>query len=85
MVHVLKAWDVFMADIASGKKTFEVRRNDRNYEHGDILILQGFDMESKKYTGKSIEAEITYMLIGGIFGIDTDYCVMSIKVRNYNF
>jgi len=85
MVHVLKTWDEFMLDIATGKKSFEVRNNDRNYSEGDILILQGFDKENKKYTNKSLEAEVIYILYGGVFGIEEGYCVMGIKVRNYNF
>jgi hypothetical protein len=84
-VHVIKTWDECMMDIATHKKTFEVRKNDRGYDVGDILLMQGFDKEKKKYTSKSLEAEVTYILHGGQFGIQEGYCVMGIKVRNYNF
>lgn len=85
MTHVLKTQDEFMTDIATGKKSFEVRINDRNYDEGDILILEGFIKEDKKYTGKCLEAEVIYILHGGVFGIEEGFCVMGIKVRNYNF
>lgn len=84
-VHVLKTWDEFMQDIALRNKTFEVRKNDRNYEVGDILILQGFDKDKKAYTDKQITAKVTYILHGGQFGVEEGYCVMGIVVLNYNF
>lgn len=84
-IHTIKTWDEYMMDIASGKKTFEVRKNDRNYEVEDKLILQGFDNTNKKYTGKWIIADVVYILHGGQFGIEEGYCVMGIKVINYNF
>lgn len=85
MIHILKTHDEFMIDIATGRKSFEFRVNDRDYGEGDILILQGFDTENKKYTSKCIEAEVIYILHCGFSGIKEDYCIMGIKVRNYNF
>ena len=35
-VHNLKAWPEFFDAVADGRKTFEVRRNDRGYREGDI-------------------------------------------------
>jgi hypothetical protein len=85
MVHRLKTWDEFMMDIATHKKTFEVRKNDRGFKTGHILLLEGWDNKEQKYTDKVIEAEVTYTLYGGQFGIEEGYVVMGIKVRNYNF
>lgn len=85
MVHRLKTWDEFMMDIATGKKSFEVRINDRGFDEGHVLLLEGWDNKEKHYTEKVIEAEVTYILHGGHFGIEEGYCVMGIKVRNYNF
>jgi len=85
MVHRLKTWDEFMMDIATGKKSFEVRLDDRGFDEGHVLLLEGWDNTEKKYTEKVIEAEVTYILYGGQFGIEEGYVVMGIKVRNYNF
>ena len=35
MIHQLKIESKYFEDIASGKKTFEVRNNDRNFIVGD--------------------------------------------------
>lgn len=41
--HELKCWPAFFDDVASGKKTFEVRQNDRDYKVGDVLFLREFE------------------------------------------
>lgn len=85
MVHELKTWDEFMTDIATGKKPFEVRKNDRDFNVGDTLMLKGWDNHFAEYTGMFIEAEVTYILKGGAWGIEDGYIVIGIKVKNYNF
>ncbi len=84
MVHELKTWDEFMIDVAYGIKPFEVRKNDRNFQQHDTLLLQGWRKASEQFTGRVIEAEVTYILHGGQFGIEDGFCVMGIKVKNHN-
>ncbi|MBM7689532.1 uncharacterized protein YqfB (UPF0267 family) [Enterococcus ureilyticus] len=38
-VHNIKIKPNFLADIVSGIKTFEIRKNDRGYKKGAILNL----------------------------------------------
>ncbi len=95
MTHELKTWQEYMMDIATGKKTFEVRNNDRNFQVGDELILKGWQPlgysrvspseMTGEYTGQIIDAEVTYILKGGQFGIAYGYVVMGIEVNDYNF
>lgn len=40
MDHELKIIPPFYDDVKSGVKTFEVRRNDRNFQVGDLLHLK---------------------------------------------
>lgn len=37
--HVLKVAPEYWPALVDGSKTFEVRRNDRAYQRGDILVL----------------------------------------------
>ena len=83
--HELKTWDEFMRDVATGKKSFEVRRNDRGFEVGDTLLLKGWYPNMGQYSGEEIYAEITYMLIGSQWGVMDGFVVMGIKVLNCNF
>lgn len=41
--HLLKVHPAYFEDLAAGTKTFEVRRNDRGYQTGDLLTLAEWD------------------------------------------
>ncbi|MGR5862821.1 DUF3850 domain-containing protein [Bacillus pacificus] len=42
-------------------KTFEIRKNDRDFHVGDTINLNEWDNERKEYTGRSIAIEILYI------------------------
>ena len=79
--HELKTWTEYFNEIKSRNKTFELRKNDRDYKVGDILILQDFDNNSGQYSGTEIIANVTYVLYGGVFGLDQGYCIMGLKIQ----
>ena len=57
MIHKLKILPEFFPLVEKGKKRFELRKNDRNYQEDDILLLQEyFDSE---YTGRQCVVKIT--------------------------
>ena len=66
MIHELIIRPEFFEACTSGKKTFEVRRNDRPFEIGDYLALNEWNGEN--YTGRCALFDITYILS------DTEYC-----------
>lgn len=47
--HVLKCWPEFFDAIADGRKTFELRRDDREYAVGDVLELRWWNPETESY------------------------------------
>lgn len=61
MRHNKKIWPEYFDLIKSGKKTFELRLADWECKEGDILVLQEWDPETKKYTGRELEKEVTYV------------------------
>ena len=83
--HILKIWPEYFKDVESGRKPFEVRKDDRNFQVGDILELMEFDpteiedYEPVGYMGNSITKEITYKLEGGSFGVEKGFCVLGIR------
>jgi len=80
MKHDLKILPEFFYDIASGKKTFEVRKNDRNYQVGDILVLHKFYPETNFYdTNTYVKCIVTYMVDLSKIGIP-GYVAMQILV-----
>ena len=42
-VHELKIYAKYWDDIYSGRKTFEIRKNDRDYRKDDILVFRKYD------------------------------------------
>ena len=36
-LHELKILHKYLVDISIGKKTFELRKNDRDYQEGDLI------------------------------------------------
>lgn len=83
MEHRLKTWPVFFHDVATGAKTFEIRKRDRNYCAGDLLILEEYDPNlntPSKYTGERIAVRVTYaVVLDGIPGIPDGFIGMSIE------
>lgn len=66
MTHYIKILSEYFNAVATGRKSFEVRCNDRKYAVGDRLIMQEVD-ENGRLSGQSIVCKITY-----IFS-DTEY------------
>jgi hypothetical protein len=48
ITHRLKTWQKYMSDIATGKKSFDIRLDDRSYQVEDNLLLLGYDVEKKR-------------------------------------
>lgn len=84
MTHDLKIWPSFFAAVENGSKTFEVRKNDRNFTVGDTLLLREWDPGSQTYTGREITKTVSYRMlgsdrIGADFVLRADYCVLGLK------
>lgn len=60
-VHELKITSEFFEAVKDGRKKFEIRKNDRNYNVGDILVLLEYDKYYEAFTGEKITVEISYM------------------------
>ena len=82
VTHELKTWPVYWDAIARGDKTFDVRRDDRGFQKGDVLKLWKFDpdkgyvRDQKNRDGYVLGRQITFILTGGQFGIEPGYVVM---------
>jgi hypothetical protein len=61
IVHVVKSWSMFFADILSGDRTSDIRLNDRRYQAGDQMLLKEYDPVKQEYTGREQLVTITYM------------------------
>ena len=64
MIHVVKCKHTYFEQVVTGAKKFEVRNNDRNYQQGDVFIMQEIEDEDGPavYTGRFIVCKILYIL-----------------------
>lgn len=56
-----KTWPEYFQEIFNGKKNFELRLNDFDLEEGDILVLKEWDPNTKSYTGRELEKEVSFV------------------------
>jgi hypothetical protein len=77
MTHELKILPEFYNDILSGKKNFEIRKADRDFQEGDKIILKECD---GVFTGRELERWIGYIHRGnGEYGLSEGYCILGLK------
>ncbi len=62
-------------------KKFEIRKNDRNYQVGDLLLLLEYDLKTKEYSGDGYFTEINYILdVRDVLGIcNSNYVVLGLN------
>ncbi len=78
MIHELKSWPQFMDALITSTKTFEVRKNDRDFKVGDYLMLREFDPATGKYGRRVVGARVIYAMYGPCLGIADGWVCMSI-------
>lgn len=93
-LHELKIKHNYLLDIARGIKTFELRKNDRDYQVGDLIrfidvsgkqdqILVPSNVQIRKtdyYINENTLYRIVYILKDvPEYGLDKDYCILGIK------
>jgi post-segregation antitoxin (ccd killing protein) len=84
--HILKTdLEVFEA-VIQGKKTYEIRYNDRGYKVGDTLILKetkytGREMKDGMpliYTDREYKAKVSHILQGPCYGLAEGWVILSL-------
>lgn len=60
MVHELKILPEYFEQVQNGNKTFELRKDDRNYDKFDYLYLREY--WDGRYTGREEMKQVTYVL-----------------------
>lgn len=82
-VHYLKCWPVHFEQVAIGNKTCEIRKWDRPFAVGDVMVLREFNPTSAhategEYTGRELARRITHIIRPGMIGLVENYAVISL-------
>jgi hypothetical protein len=79
MTHEIKLNVNYLDAVYNGEKCFEIRKNDRGYQKGDLIKFipydDGYITEHHPVQDKTYK--ITYVLSGN--GLCKDFCAFSIK------
>ena len=91
-LHELKIKHEYLVEIVLGNKTFELRKNDRDYQVGDLihfidipspkrdLTLSEISRVGSAYIDENTFYRIIYVLKDvPEYGLDKDYCILGIK------
>lgn len=83
-VHRLKTWPDYFRPVMRGEKTFEIRKNDRGFAVGDVLLLEEYEQFSDgrgQYTGQRAAVDVTYIVADSSWNLP-GFVVMSIQLRD---
>lgn len=72
--HELRIRPQYFQDVMDGKKRFEIRKNDRDFQVGDTVLLREYE---SKYTGRKISGRISYI---SCFGQQKGWCVFGLII-----
>ena len=83
VTHELKILPEYFKAVRDYTKNFEIRKCDREYHVGDVLLLREWD--GNKYTGEKVKREIEYIYKGdGSYGLAEGYCILGITLPLIN-
>ena len=90
MTHMVKSWPHQFIAVKAGMKVAELRKNDRDYVVGDHMVLNEYDPTTEKYSGRTVEVEITHKLdknnvcAVSKMALSDDYAILSVKLLEEN-
>ena len=91
-IHRIKSWPEFFEPVRTGVKSFELRKNDRDYCVGDHLTLLEWEPdtfshnEAGRYTGRELTKKIVYVMNGAgnvgtiqpLKGLSSGYAILGL-------
>ena len=77
-IHRLKTWPEYFQNVIDGNKTYEIRKDDRDFMSGDIVILEEWNPVNGEYTGRIIRFQIGTVIREPAWGLQQGYCVFSL-------
>lgn len=82
-IHTVKCWPEYFDAIKDGRKTFDLRVDDRDYQVGDDMVQEEFKVHIGTYSGREFRCKITYVARGEQFerfGLKPGFACLGIKV-----
>lgn len=78
-LHELKIKKKYLLDVLGGFKTFEIRKDDRDYRVGDLIAFK-WESEDGEWHSSGVVYCITYILRNcPEYGLMDGYCILGIN------
>lgn len=79
--HDLKTWPEPFQATWDGIKLYEFRRNDRDFQVGDLLMLREWAPNGRNpgYTDRYLKAEVVYVTEPPAFGLQAGFVIMGLR------
>lgn len=81
-IHKIKTIQPYFDRCWQQSKTFEIRKNDRDFQKGDTVYLQEYDFKTDTYSGKELRTTILYVL-NDYSAIEKGFVVFSFCIDQY--
>lgn len=75
----LKIWPEPFKAILNGRKRYEVRKTDRDFRIGNIIMLREFLPKKEQYSGEFFLGKITYITKAGTWGLPNNLCIFGFE------
>lgn len=59
--HAVKTWPGYFDAVFHGRKPFEIRKTDRDFQIGDLLLQLEYNPEDETFSGRYLTRLITYV------------------------
>jgi len=93
MKHTLKTHPAMFRAVRDGVKPFEVRKDDRAFQTGDVVRLTYYDPDAGAFPAapmpydatdnrEPLEFRVTFVLRGGQYGIEPGFVVLGLAPMN---
>ncbi len=78
-LHEIKIKDNYYYALIHGYKSFELRKNDRNYQVGDLIHF--VDVNGNDFLNESFNLFIITYVLKNVseYGLNENYCILSIQ------
>lgn len=79
VVHELKISPEYFDAVSKGTKQFELRKDDRNFQVGDFVILKEYD--NGAYTGRKLWHKLISYVLRDCpqYGLQEGYCIIGLQ------
>lgn len=78
-IHTLKIQPQYFKDILYRHKTFELRKNDRDYKVGDFIHFINVDGEEFELYNENLYRIVYILRDVEEYGLNKEYCILAIR------